>query len=73
MALYDAWLEPMVESALANDGSLDQLHAGMLEQRRREGNRALWAAAGGLNEPARAFLARLLRIEDALHSLRVDR
>ena len=72
MALYDAWLEPLVESALSADGRLSELHASMLEQRRSEGNQALWAAASELNEPARAYLVRLLRIEEALHSLPVD-
>jgi hypothetical protein len=44
----------------------------MLEQRRKEGNQALWAAAGEAGEPARSCVARLLRIEEALGSLPLD-
>ena len=38
----------------------------MLEVRRREGNQAVWAAAGQLGEPARALVGRLLALEELL-------
>lgn len=61
-----------MEAALARNERLAGAHAAMLEQRQSEGNRALWAAAGELDEPAWAYLARLLRVEEALQALPLD-
>jgi hypothetical protein len=61
-----------VTAALARNGRLSAAHAEMLEQRREEGNQALWAAAGGAGESARSHFARLLRIEEALAELPLD-
>ena len=44
----------------------------MLEQRRVEGNQALWAAAGAAGDSTRSYFARLLRIEEALTDLPLD-
>jgi hypothetical protein len=44
----------------------------MLRQRRDEGNRALWAAAGEAGPAARSHAARLLRIEEELETLPLD-
>jgi len=72
IALYDAWLEPIVSATLADEGRLSAAHAEMLRQRREEGNQALWAAAGEAGEAARSHVARLLRIEEALAALPLD-
>jgi hypothetical protein len=58
-----------VEATLARGGCLAPAHALMLEQRRAEGNQALWAAAAGQPEHVRAYAARLLAIEDILATL----
>jgi hypothetical protein len=44
----------------------------MLEQRRAEGNQALWAAAAGQPDHVRAYAARLMAIEDLLATLPHD-
>ena len=44
----------------------------MLAIRREEGDQALWKAAAELGEPARAYVARLLAIEDLLTNLPSD-
>jgi hypothetical protein len=72
IALYDAWLEPIVTAALAGDGRLSAAHAEMLKQRHEEGNQPLWAAAGEAGDAARSHVARLLRIEEALAALPLD-
>ena len=72
IALYDAWLEPIVTAALARDGRLSAAHRAMLRQRREEGNQALWAAAGEAGRAARSHVARLLRIEEELETLPLD-
>ena len=59
-------------AALARGGRLTAAHAEMLEQRREEGNQALWAAAGEAGDSARSHFARLLRIEEALGHLPLD-
>jgi hypothetical protein len=59
----------LVESALARGGHLDPESALRLEVRAREGNQAVWAAAGALGEPARALVARLMALEDLLAAL----
>lgn len=58
--------------ALERNGTLSAAHSEMLDQRRKEGNQALWAAAGEAGEPARSYVAGLLRIEEALGSLPLD-
>jgi hypothetical protein len=62
----------MVTDALERNGKLSAAHSEMLEQRRKEGNQPLWAAAGEASEPARSYVARLLRLEEALGSLPLD-
>jgi hypothetical protein len=71
IALYDAWLEPMVTASLAR-GRLSAAHGAMLEQRRAEGNQAVWAAAGNAGDAARAYVARLLQVEERLRALALD-
>jgi hypothetical protein len=44
----------------------------MLEQRRQEGNRALWSAASEAGEGTRTYVARLLNIEEELGRLPMD-
>jgi hypothetical protein len=41
----------------------------MLDVRRAEGNQAIWAAAAGQPEHVRAYVARLIAIEDLLLAL----
>ncbi|MDQ6691454.1 MAG: hypothetical protein M3Z13_01680, partial [Candidatus Dormibacteraeota bacterium] len=72
IALFDAWLQPIVEASLARAGRLSPSHREMLEQRRLEGNRELWAAAGELGGPARSYFAKLVGIEEALGKLPLD-
>ena len=72
IALYDAWLAPLVEAALVRGGRLTVSHAAMLEQRRQEGNRALWSAAAEVGEGTRTYVARLLNIEEELGRLPMD-
>lgn len=67
--LYASWIGSLAEAAVSSGGSLDANAALLLEVRRREGNQAVWAAAGELGEPARAFVARLLALEEALARL----
>jgi len=69
IAFYASWVGSLVEAALAARGKLDADRRLMLEVRRREGNQAVWAAAGGLGEPARAFVGRLFAMEDLLAEL----
>ena len=57
---------------LARDGRLTRVHRLMLEVREREGNQALWGAAGELGEPVRSYVARLLAIQEVLGSLPVE-
>lgn len=66
IAFYASWVGSLVEAALAARGRLDADRRLMLEVRRREGNQAVWAAAGELGEPARAFVGRLFALEDLL-------
>ena len=68
VALYAAWLGSVVESVLKR-GSLDPQHATMLSTRRKEGNQALFRAAGDLGEPMRSYVARLITIEDLVNRL----
>jgi hypothetical protein len=70
VALYSSWLGSIVESAVVR-GELDAKHAGMLKQRREEGNEALFRAGGELGEPVRSYVARLLTMEEILSSLPV--
>jgi hypothetical protein len=72
LALYESWLGGVVEAALARDGKLTGVHRLMLEVREKEGNQALWGAAGELGEPVRSYVARLLAIQELLGSLPVD-
>jgi hypothetical protein len=44
----------------------------MLKTRRVEGNERLFRAAGDLGEPVRAYVARLIAIEDLLAQLPID-
>ena len=70
VALYASWLGSIVESAVTR-GEVDRKHASMLEQRREEGNQALFRASGELGEPVRSYVARLLAMEEILSSLPV--
>ncbi len=70
VALYASWIGSMVEVAL-RQGSLDRNLATMLETRRAEGNERVFRAAGELGEPVRAYVARLITIEDLLAELPV--
>jgi len=72
LALYESWLGGVAEAALARDGRLTRVHRLMLEVREREGNQALWGAAGELGEPVRSYVARLLAIQEVLGSLPVE-
>ena len=73
VTLYASWVGSLVEAALAAGGRLDGNGKLMLEVRRREGNRSVWAAAGELGDPVRSFVARLLALEEALtDAVRVD-
>ena len=69
VTLYASWVASLVESTLDSGGRLDDNSRLMLEVRRREGNQAVWAAAADLGDPARAFVARLLALEQALSRL----
>ena len=69
IALYDSWLGPIVEAAIARGGRLAAPHVPMLEARRAEGNQGLWAAAAGQPDHVRAYAARLMAIEDLLAAL----
>ena len=69
IAFYASWVGSLVEAAIASRGKLDQDRLLMLEVRRREGNQAVWAAAGALGDPARALVARLFQLEDLLWAL----
>jgi hypothetical protein len=40
--------------------------------REKEGNQALWGAAGELGDPVRPYVARLLAIQELLGSLPTD-
>ena len=72
LALYESWLGSVVEAALGRGGRLTRVHRLMLEVREKEGNQALWGAAGELGEPVRSYVARLLAIQEVLGSLPVD-
>ena len=72
LALYESWLGGVVEAALGRGGRLSRVHRLMLEVREKEGNQALWGAAGELGEPVRSYVARLLAIQELLGSLPVD-
>lgn len=69
VTLYASWVGSVVEAAIAGRGRLEDGARLLLEVRRREGNQAVWAAAGELGEPTRSFVARLLALEDALGQL----
>ena len=69
IALYESWLGPIVESALRGGGRLTPAHRAMLAARRAEGNQGVWAAAAGQPDHVRAYVARLLAIEDLLEEL----
>lgn len=58
----------MVEAALRR-GALDPNHAEMLKTRRAEGNERLFRAGGELGDPIRAYVARLIAMEDVLAQL----
>jgi hypothetical protein len=72
LALYESWLGGVVEAALGRGGRLSRVHRLMLEVREKEGNQALWGAAGELGEPVRSYVARLLAVQELLGSLDVD-
>ena len=71
VALYSTWVGSVVEVALRR-GALDANLAEMLKTRRVEGNERLFRAAGDLGEPVRAYVGRLLAIEDLLAQLPVE-
>ena len=71
VALYSTWVGSVVEVALRR-GALDPNLAEMLKTRRVEGNERLFRAAGDLGEPVRAYVGRLLAIEDLLAQLPVE-
>lgn len=70
VALYSTWLGSIVEVAVRG-GELDSTHELMLKVREKEGNQALFRAAGELGEPVRSYVARLLAMEEILRSLPV--
>ena len=72
LALYESWLGGVVDAALGRGARLTRVHRLMLEVREKEGNQALWGAAGELGEPVRTYVARLLAIQELLGSLPVD-
>ena len=72
IALYQAWLGPIAEAALARGGRLAPGHAQMLAARRAEASSGIWAAAGGLGGQAKEYVARLLAIEELLAGLPTD-
>jgi hypothetical protein len=67
--LYASWVGSLVDAAIAGGGRLEDGGRLMLEVRRREGNQAVWAAAGELGDQVRSFVARLLSLEDCLAEL----
>lgn len=69
IALYESWLGSIVEAAIRGGGRLAPGHSAMLEARRAEGNMGVWAAAAGQPEHVRAYVARLIAIEDLVVSL----
>jgi hypothetical protein len=69
IALYESWLGSIVEAALRGGGRLTAGHSAMLEARRAEGNQGIWAAAAGQPDHVRAYVARLIAIEDRLAAL----
>jgi hypothetical protein len=71
VALYSSWVGSMVEVALTR-GALDSNLSDMLATRRAEGNQRVFRAAGELGEPVRAYVARLIAIEDLLAQLPVE-
>ncbi len=74
IALFESWLGPIVEAILERpDGTLSPGHGRLLAIREAEGNREIWAAAGALGEPARAYVARLLAIQELLSKLPRER
>jgi hypothetical protein len=72
IALYQAWLGPIADAALARGGRLAPGHAEMLAARRAEASSGIWAAAGGLTGEAKEYVARLLSIEELLAGLPAD-
>jgi hypothetical protein len=70
VALYASWVGSMVEVAL-REGGLDRNRAEMLKTRRAEGNQPVFRAGGELGDRVRAYVARLLAIEDLLTELSV--
>lgn len=68
IALYESWLGSMVEAALGS-GEVGPVHRRMLEVRHAEGNQAIWSAAAGQPEHVRAYVARLIAIENLLLEL----
>ncbi|TMD07660.1 MAG: hypothetical protein E6J02_06665 [Chloroflexi bacterium] len=74
IALFESWLGSIVEAVLERtDGTLSPAHARLLAIREAEGNQEIWAAAGELGEPARAYVARLLAIQELLSKLPRER
>jgi hypothetical protein len=71
VALYASWVGSMVEVALAR-GTLDRNLGRMLETRRAEGNEKVFRAAGEGGGPVRAYVARLITIEDLLAELPIE-
>jgi hypothetical protein len=69
LALYVTWLGSIVEAALARGGRLSPAHRRLLEVREAEGNQALFKAGADLGDAGRAYLARLLAVEELLRAL----
>ena len=69
IALYESWLGSIVGATVVAGGRLSPGHRRMLEVRQAEGNQAIWSAAAGQPEHVRAYVARLIAIEDLLLEL----
>lgn len=69
IAFYASWVGSLVQAALDSGGRLDADRRLLLEVRGREGNQAVWAAAGELGEQARVLAGRLLALEQLLRDL----
>jgi hypothetical protein len=69
IALYESWLGSIVNATIRARGQVTPAHRRMLDVRRAEGNQAIWAAAAGQPEHVRAYVARLIAIEDLLLAL----
>ncbi len=69
IALYESWLGSIVEAAIRAGGRVSAGHARLLAVRAREGNQAIWAAAAGQPDHVRAYVARLIAVEELLRTL----